>query len=62
MGKVQITINVDNGKGSFGCTMQHASLTELTLANAKLDIMKQKIVSQIEKAMNSQSNVQFENE
>ena len=60
MGKVHITIGVENGQGSFGCQIDRANLAELTLASAKLDIMKAKITTQIEKAINAQSNVHFE--
>lgn len=60
MGKIQITIGVENGHGSFGCQIDKANLAELTLASAKLDIMKGKLTTQIEKAMNAQSNVHFE--
>ena len=60
MGKIQISIAVEDGKGSFGCQIDRANLAELTLASAKLDIMKAKLTTQIEQTMNAQSNLHFE--
>lgn len=60
MGKIQLSVTVENGKGSFGAQMDKANLVELTLASAKLDILKAKMTQQIEKAMNAQSDIRFE--